>query len=205
MKNRAFTLAEMLICIVVMGLLAVATISNMKFQNFNDKKYVASAYKVVQEFQQASMEIISNDKESCPVGKFMADNEFQLVNSSGSSPSLTEIMEIFAKHMKIEKIGSSFCDNTTYCTKISKASNKITGARLPGEIYVGIEKYDKISDCPSYIDLNKKETITPAKDFNNNTIKCWGQLYVDADGSKGPNALGEDVYIFGLGENGLIY
>ena len=32
------------------------------------------------------VDIISNDKESRPVGKFMADNEFQLVNSSGSSP-----------------------------------------------------------------------------------------------------------------------
>ena len=35
------------------------------------------------------------------------------------------------------------------------------------------------------------------------TKKCWGELYIDTNGIDTPNTYGQDIFIYGLDENGI--
>lgn len=195
-KKQAFTLAEILICLVIIGFIALIMIKNVKTKDFTEKTYIASAFKAFESVQQASVKIRDSETESCPTGSFMVnvagDWEYTLVNSSGINANTEEVLNLYGNYLKFENIGINFCDYTSFCS-----DEEIKGAKLPGNMYIGFE-VTEIEDCPDYYMPNTATII-------NGSGKCWGKLYVDVDGTKGPNTLGKDVYVIGLNESGLAY
>lgn len=195
MKN-AFTLAEVLVCMVIIGILAIIMVQNVKTKDFTEKGYVANALKIIENVQQASLKIREIEKTNCPMASFMINImdtwEYALVNSSGNSASATDVINLYAKYLKFENKGLKFCDYTSYCS-----NDNIIGAKIPPGSYIGIE-ITSIANCPSYY-VPGSTTTTPGKG------KCWGKLYIDVDGNKGPNQHGKDVFVYGLNEIGIAY
>lgn len=197
--KKAFTLAEMMVCLIVMGILAVIMLLNIKPEMFNKKSNIASAYKAIDEFEKASQRIREKETDSVPSGNFMTrilgEYEYAIINEDGTKKDATQVLELFQKYMKIENIGEEFCDNTGFCS----SGDSHVGAKLTNDIHIGLDVLDTVEDCPI-----PKVPIDPDKTLPNRG-KCWAKLYVDTNGLKQPNEEGEDVFIFGLNEKGVAY
>lgn len=197
--KKAFTLAEIMVCISIMGILAVVMLLNIKPEMFNKKSNIASAYKAIDEFEKASQKMREKEKDAVPSGDFMTkilgEYEFAIINDDGTLKNATQVLELFQKYMKIENIGEDFCNNSGYCPE----GDSIVGAKLTSEIHVGLEVLENIEDCPIPKIPTDPDAVVPERG------KCWGKLYVDTNGKDQPNEEGEDVFIFGLNEKGVAY
>ncbi|MBQ8476127.1 type II secretion system protein [bacterium] len=217
MKLRAFTLAEILIVLMIIGVIAVLMLRNLRSDDFKEKTYIAKAYKAIDTFDQASSQIRDVESTNCPLGLLMYksgfnadgsyDFEIGVVNSSGNVVNAQEALDIYGEHVKFEKSGFSFCDYTKYC-EIQKAKGNdiepddIPGAKLPGDIYVGI-KMDGVIDCPNFYLPESNGVLTVRADMKGNMPKCWAKLFIDVNGVDGPNEEGKDIYIYGLDALGV--
>ncbi len=194
--KKAYTLAEVLMCMVIIGFLAIIMVRNIKTKDFTEKNYTANALKIIQNMQQASLKIRELEKENCPTESFMVSVldtwEYTLVDSSGNNLEAAEVIDLYGKYLKFEDSGFKFCDYTTYCS-----NDDIIGAKIAPESYIGIE-ITSIEDCPEYY-IPGSDATTAGKG------KCWGKLYIDVDGKKGPNTLGKDIFVYGLNETGVAY
>lgn len=201
MKKRAFTLVEILICLTVIGVLAVILISNLKIDRFNEKSLIAQGHKVMQSYDQASIKIREVETKKCPLASFIAqapgENSLGLVGADGEM-TLDEVYNLYGNYIKyVNPSKLSFCNNTTYCTTASLDDKTIAGAKLPTGAYVGIQLM-KIDTCPDYY-IPGENTIKKSSEL------CWAKLYVDANGKEEPNQLGKDIFIFGIGDQGVVH
>lgn len=210
MKNHAFTIAEVVIAMTIVGILAVLLLTTINNKSLDDKTSIAQAYKVLDSFEQASAKIRDMEPDKCPTGAFIAEvtgsYEFALINSDGTTMNTAQVYELYSKYLKFSNTSPiDFCANTGYCTLVNEAAeddedkidtNNIKGAKLPTGAYIGFE-VTGIADCPDYY-------LPEYEDIKTGEGKCWGKLYVDTNGTKEPNELGKDVFIFGLGEGGIV-
>ena len=211
MKRHGFTLIETVVVIIIIGILAGIMLTAIKGQNFSEKERTAKITKVLNFIEQANSSIIELENKQCPTGSFMIKPagatswEFSIYNPSGSAlASATEIVNLYEKYIKYETNVLNFCDYTNYCS-----NNAIIGAKVSGDIYFGIEKFTSISDCSSYRMPNEATDNPAPTKFNpktgtNDKVKCWGKLYIDINGTQDPNTYGDDVFIFNLGEYGIV-
>ncbi len=199
-KKNGFTLVEILICLILIGVLSAAMIANMKVKRFDDQTMLANIFKAVDAIDGATTKIIELETEKCPTGSLITNvtgtPTFTFVNNSGTNMTTNEVVDLYGNYLKYEETGFNFCDKTSYCTKASITdTDKIKGAKLPGDIYIGFEVTD-IIDCPNYY-LPNSSTETTGRG------KCWGKTYIDINGSEAPNELGKDVFIYGLNGKGI--
>lgn len=209
MFKKAFTLAELLIVFIIIGLISTIIFKNIRPDKMKDKEMVALAFKGIRAVEHAMSNVMEIDKVNCPMGTFLVKragtNDFtmQLKDNSGGSIDATEVANLFGKYIKYETAVGNFCNNTEYCS-----GSTIKGAKISGtNMYIGYEVFS-VTNCPSYR-LPNETTDTPAPTrYNKNTdtydtAKCWGKVYIDVNGIETPNTYGKDVFIFGMGENGI--
>ena len=121
-KKYAFTMIEILVVLVIIGVLSVVMLTNTKSENFKEKQIEASAYKVIEEFSQAANKIKESEPVQCPIGTFTAKIEastgvgasesFALYDSAGTTAaSAANVRDLFLKYIKAETI-DNFCTNS---------------------------------------------------------------------------------------------
>ncbi|MBQ4647071.1 MAG: type II secretion system protein [Candidatus Gastranaerophilales bacterium] len=211
MFKKAFTLAEILITMVIISIIALVLIQTLKPQKYYEQTNLANAYKAVEIINQATTQITSSEPTQCPTGTFTyklpgkTDVEFAILKSSGSSEAEVEdIVALFGNHIKYEADSLNFCDFTGFCN-----DSDIKGARIAGGIYIGFEKFSEVDDCPDYFTPGEATKISAPQKYNplTNTqspVQCWGKVYIDVNGTKGPDTEGQDVFVYGLGEFGIV-
>ncbi len=219
MKKLAFTIAELVICLMVIGVLAAVTISTMDTKNFYQKSYLASARKIINEFDQASLKIRDN-KDNCPEGVFIVD----ITNSSAEAVhtlNTGNIVGTYKRYTKILNESSNICSTATSNTSMCPSGATRPGGKLPSGAYIAFEIFSSLSTC-KYYDLEKmvqmqkdKETINMSTapmlsassriDTLSSKTKCWGRLWVDMNGKTAPNIEGQDVFGFYLGSQGVFH
>ncbi len=201
-KKQAFTLAEITIVLVIIGVLVALLVTSLKTGDIWEKSYMAQAYKAMINFDDVSSKIREIESTNVPTRSFiepvMDGYEFTIINSNGGNASSNDVYNLYKKYIRFTNSSAiNFCSNTTYCP-----GKNIPGGKLPSGAYIGIE-VTGIKDCPSYympVHKDKKDKELgqiPGKG------KCWGLLYVDANGTQAPNTLGRDIFVFGLDAAGV--
>lgn len=206
-KKNAFTLAEVLLALMIIGIVAACLARVMKSNNYKEKGNTLMAYKAIETVSSVSSQIRQTETEVLPTGKFMIKNaggtyEYAVLSTDGGGKlaPVTELAGMFGDYMKKDGSVINFCSVSGACS-----NNNIKGFRLPGDLYIGFELFSAPADCPSfYMPDNKTTAISAGKNFDGTTKKCWGKLYIDTNGAKGPNTLNEDYYVFGMDENGVV-
>ena len=225
MKNKAFTLAEILIVLVIIGVLAVIMMRNLRADNIKEKTYTAKAYKAILAFDQAAMQIRDINKTNCPMGKFIFssglksgstseyDYEIGLVNADKTVVNSQQALDIFGEEIKFTQTNLDFCNYSKYCENtnagIAEEEDKIKAGDIPaakmaGDVYVGIRVHD-IEDCPSFHFPQIENALSPKTKLDGGTPQCWATLYIDANGKDEPNVEGRDIYKFGLDALGVYH
>lgn len=121
-KKTAYTLAEVLICLVLVGFLFTLTSSNLRTDNFNRKARLANLYKAVSAVQEASAKIRDLEPEICPTGSFIekigvedSDATVAILDSTGAALTSQKIAEIFGKWIKFEIKDIDYCTYSKFC------------------------------------------------------------------------------------------
>ena len=220
MKKNAFTLAEILIVLIIMGIIAVMMIANIKSDGFSEKANIAKAYKVINAFDEAAGNIRDINNPKCPTGSFIYRDGKNANGTYGYSIGLVlpasnkeqAVLDIFGEFIKFEKTGLNFCDYTKYCDSVNASaasdSDKITNvpaAKFSKDIYAGIKILPAIENCPDFYLPESDVKLTPRTSIRDGAPKCWAKLYVDVNGIDAPNTLGKDVFVFGLDEFGVYH
>jgi len=221
-QKKAFTLAEAMVVIFLIGVLSVFMIKSAKNSKTDERERIAKAFKAIEAFDYASSQICELDA-NCPFGKFMVANKTKRSTSTGDDGKLkvtytytyaksvtvdssAALRNLYAKYIKFEKTYDDFCTYSGYCS-----SGAYPGGKISGDIHVGLELLSSISDCPNYYmpDPSGSEPSTPSEITVQDRLdtgakpKCWGKLYIDVNGTDAPNTLGKDVFVFGLDEKGV--
>lgn len=213
--KKAFTLIEVVICITILGIIAIVMLKSISDQNFNEKEYALKAHKAIRLIDEASAQIIQSESEWLPTGAFMTKStgswEYAVCTAPSSCTTLassSQIINLFRRYIKFENTYPGTYKNFYTGYDIPDGSS---GGIIQGKIYVGFENNanNTIKACPDevYIPTSEQKNGTDfvvSSTIDTSNKNCWGKVYIDTNGNKGPNELGKDIYVFGMGEFGIV-
>ncbi|MBR6163367.1 type II secretion system protein [bacterium] len=172
---NAFTLAEVLITLVIIGVIAAITVPTL-MNKTNNQEYVSRLKKAYSTMSQATNLIIAEE------GTAQADK-------GGWADSGNHIYELYKKHLNNAKECGAFsnCYNGNY--------KKLSGPDYPWE-WRSIGDMHKLilSDGTQIIFEHDNAACESFGVFEN---RCM-QIIIDVNGNKKPNKLGRDAFYFVL-------
>lgn len=184
MRQKAFTLAEVLITLGIIGVIAAMTIPTL-IQNTQKEQYITSLKKAYAQLNQAMAQVINDYNCSGNI----------VCTGLGSSALATELSQKF-KTIKYCGTGLNECFSVGYVTDWSwyyDGSNKNTGSNLSGG-YKFITT-DGISYNINYYGFcNDNSALATG-----NMSQMCGWIAIDTNGLKGPNNFGRDLWEFWIG------
>lgn len=212
--KSAFTLAELMLAMVIVGFLAVCLMRTLQTNEYKEKQNILTVHKAIETINDAAGEIRQIETEVLPAGQFMTkivgnsarngNYSFAVLNASGNIANSSEVAALFGDYMKKDiQTGNNgivdFC-NATYASGACNDTDKdadIKGYKIPGSLYVGFKLYGNTSNkCPSPFYLpNKSGNPEKVTVVNNSTMfdgtlktkQCWGELHIDTNGPDLPN------------------
>lgn len=174
MKNKAFTLAEVLVTLMIIGVIASITIPTLK-KTSDEKAYVAGALKAYSELS-AATKSLKRTEGPIPMWSLYATGE-PVVDIMNKYKKIMPSVGVPPKSYTIQTLNN---EATDFGNNFSNSKATITAA--DGSIYslLGVN-----ANCP----VAYKGTA------------CFMML-VDVNGSKDPNMIGVDVFAFNILRNG---
>lgn len=178
MKKAGFTLAELLITFVVVGIIAVMTIP-LLITRTNEQETVVTVKKAYSILSQAYEKIITD--ESTIVPSELGNNETEATENFG---------KIFAKHLNVIQNCGTSANSKCFANETYK--------------YLNGSEWGNLSSFTEYkLRLNDGMSLY----FHvYNTYNSWGEspmlknaygfINIDTNGDKKPNTLGKDVFTF---------
>ena len=178
MIKKGFTLAEVLITLVIIGVIAAMTIPTL-INKTNNQEYVNRLFKTYSTLSQG-LNSIWNNNDTSPGDYTM----FHTVN----------YIDEFAKIGSIQKK----CNTIQACTGVSVSSRyKFLNNNVFASLTDGKTVITSDGQLISYVILTSGATIYLSAENQEKTI---GRFFVDVNGEKGPNKLGIDAYYLYLVE-----
>jgi prepilin-type N-terminal cleavage/methylation domain-containing protein len=181
MRIKAFTLAEILITLLIIGVVASLVIPNL-INDIQDQQYKVAWKKAYAEISQATARV-------------MSDNGGTLINFC-STLNTSCIVNNFSQYLSTTKICQS---NTGGACMDGKYS-------LLGNSYFANSAIMDVNSSVFYLSNGSSLLIRwHSQDctFSINSNRC-GWMLIDTNGSKGPNIAGKDVYAISIHQNKII-
>ena len=180
---RGFTLAEVLITLVIIGVIASMTIPTL-MNNTNKQEYVSKLKKTYSTFAQATNRIIS--EQGMPRGDI-----------GGWATDSDNVAALYKKHLSNAKEclnGQGCFENVVY-----KNLNGSNFKNLDADSNANYRKFI-LADGTSV--LIGRVTQSCGQNWDGKSDDCF-QIYVDINGAKKPNKAGHDLYSFVVKSDGL--
>ena len=191
MKKHAFTLSEVLISLVIIGVIAAVTVPAL-MNNTNNHQYKSALKKNFSVLSQAFRLAYGYNYDD------FRDWEYEQ-----SADCTQSVYEKISKYLYVQKV----CGRSSGCWKTPKAKNGTT-AQYATSNGLSRENYAFVlNDGTSVaLDIWAKSNTSKYLGVTDNLILDSANLViaVDVNGVKKPNTTGKDVYIFVLTENGLV-
>ncbi len=175
MKNKAFTLAEVLMTLVILGVIASMTIPSLKKVS-DEKAYVAGALKAYSELSSATKSLKRTEGPISMWTSYSSDNAASDVMKKYKT--IMPSVGVPSDSYKIQTLNNE--DSSLGAGTFSNSNTTITAA--DGAIY----NLAFVNDCNSL----------------KATSKACFRMVVDVNGAKDPNMIGVDVFAFDVMRNG---
>lgn len=187
MKKKAFTLAECLITLGIIGIVAAMTLPSL-IQKNEERVTVTKVKKFYSVMSQALQFAIA---ENGTVDEWVYGQTGVAASAEGN----TSFANYFKKHIKVSKD----CGPTHGCLAdvIYKHLNE-----FPFNNYDTTEHYKMILADGTYLWI--KGNYTNCTHPDNATPNVCGLLWIDVNGKKAPNQLGRDTFVFYIRKNAII-
>ncbi len=190
---RGFTLAEVLITLGIIGVVAALTIPVL-MNNYQKSEYVTKLKKFYSQFNQASTLLTqdyncSNNLKCTGLFEYISEETPEEERDASESERIYKIAKEFAKKFKLARDCSSE-ETIENCQGI-----------VSSEWYDGSNPEDYTSDYHFITADGTSVLIDPSGDCHyDEDIKMehCGSVQVDVNGAKGPNFWGRDIFAFHL-------
>ena len=192
-KFNAFTLAEVLITLGVIGVVAAMTMPTL-IRNYRDKETVVALKKINTEMSQAlSMAITKHgDVKDWGMDEFVNSGESDTGNEIDDNSNLGDVPRTKAKYIVDELKLLKDCGRSEggcfYSQNIMQLDNK----NIDRNIEKRTRYYKVILANGTMLALSGGTEIN-----DDGTFEIW----VDVNGNKKPNTLGKDVFMFEIKDN----
>ena len=187
-KFRGFTLAEVLITLVIVGVIASMTIPTL-MNNTNKQEYVSRLKKTYSIMAQATNRIIA--EEGNPRGDI-----------GGWATSTEAVYNMYKKHLSLSKDCGSGADCFEKMTSDNNFYKKLNGNSYYSASFTTNDQFYKVITADGaqiLFAFNYPDCAYTT--FNANNV-C-NEMRIDINGEKKPNQWGKDLFIFVLKEDGL--
>ena len=179
-KSKGFTLAEVLITLGIIGVVAAITMPTL-INNYREKATVNKVKKFYSMISQAYLLSVKDNGHA----------------DSWDISSSTQLASYFKPYLKIQKD----CNTTSGCLGYTEPVKKLNNTDF--------DNYDISSSFYKMILMDNSVLLIRRLDENCNSsagsyvnIVC-GEIFYDINGSKTPNILGKDVFVFLLLSEGV--
>ena len=199
MKNKAFSLVESVLVIIIIGVLGVVILNVLRPNDIKIETLKKLANSVYIQIEFATKSILAKNTNNYTFLRLRDESgEFSIA----SSESLSRFLELYKKNLignsrkTIDATYSStdLTDGTTTLTDIKPAS--FSGFILKNGTYFGVQLHNNCETTVDYI----YDPSTIEKRTQENTC---GLIFFDLNAHELPNLLGVDQYILGLGKFGV--
>lgn len=174
---NGFTLAEVLITLVIIGVIAAMTIPTL-MKNTQKQELISGLKKAQSVLQQAAVNM-AQINDSSP-------GDYSFLNNSDFIDELVKVTNVIKK-----------CNNTTACFGTNLYGGNVYKNLGGNATTITDGKSAVLADGQMITYLKLESHHSPAfgltTEDQNNTI---GRIAIDINGSKGPNVLGRDVFFF---------
>ncbi|MBQ4647032.1 MAG: type II secretion system protein [Candidatus Gastranaerophilales bacterium] len=203
-KFKAFTLAEALVTLVIIGVIASITIPQLMVENPTKKGWDTMAEKVAGNVMQATTEILIYDAGLDDFTRLKVDDTIFSVEDADATPKMAKLFSKYLANVanKIDLTSDYFTkdlidyDKNSTGKKLSEAYSDFfyanDGVIMGFKFYGGCTNTEPNTNPPTY-----------RKKYSVNNI-C-GSIFYDVNGYKKPNKLGSDQYIIPVGKRGIKY
>ena len=214
-KRCAFTLAEVLITLGVIGVVAAMTLPSL-IADYKEKELVTRAKRSYSVIMNA-INAYNADNES------LGDNSTLMDYSKTSEEIITEFSKYFNGAVLCKQNGKQKC-NLSYKIKLLEAQNDGEGKNQTSSMFsdaillsdgsiVGLWRettspgscYYEFTHCDTDTDGNYIKNPDGSCQSTDYTSNRCGRIMVDTNGNKGPNRFGSDVFIFQVGQNKITF
>ena len=176
LKSAAFTLAEVLVTLGIIGVVSAMTVPTL-IQNYQRQSYVTQLHKVYNEMSQAVL-------------KYQTDKNAVNLREAGLG-SQTEVNNFIHNYFKVVKD----CGSDIPSCFASGNYRKLDGVKYPN--------YDNANDNQNSYILASGAAIG-VQAFSDASRNIVMQIAVDTNGKKGPNIVGRDFFAMYVYNNGVI-
>ena len=206
-RLKAFTLSEVLITLVIIGVIAAITVPNI-IQSSQDKE-LHSMYK-------KNISVIENALNLAQVEEgTIGDNSVVFIPSNGNNASY-ESAKRFAKYLNVAKIcknqNENGCSGAFYKTTAANSDDGRIPTDMPRLILADGSIYTiaQFETCDTMIDTCAVDEFGHCKkDENGNDIqgakyeRPCANIYIDVNGAKAPNKMGKDSFLASIWKNSI--
>ena len=181
--KKAFTMAEAILVMTILGIIATIMITSLKPAQFKDKGFSIMANKVLSEIDTAVTQILVNDSK---YGKLTNLMDEDIMFSFSESDKADNLENLFKKYLTTtrKEVDDTYCaqDTTFYFA-------------LKDGACMGV-KMGEVDAAP---------TIFPGEDTTTSVVAQYGTIRFDINGVEEPNVAGKDQFLLPIGAEGIEY
>ena len=193
----AFTMAEAIIVMTILGIIATIMITNLKPSEFRDKGLQIQAKKVLQQLDTATQQIMINNTQNGKLTTIYIPNSTTQFSYNDSSRK-NDLLVLYKKYLTISR---KPCTNKADCgtcgVLLSKNPKRPTAYLKDGACFSitgGTTEYDTIFPGES--------KMTPAENLTDGIL---GYIDFDINGLDEPNKYGKDIFVVPINQDGIFY
>ncbi len=199
MKKHAFTLAEQMIVLILVGIIASAVTVVVRPANISNEALKKAGKSLFVQVEFATKQMVARNARNNTLTRMVdASGEFSIASTSSLDRMLAlykkNLMGLRSATLETNYAALKLTDGTTTLSSLSASSFK--GFTLKNGAYFGVKLNGNCTTEITYI----YDPSTP--ELRNKKNTC-GIIFIDINAENSPNQLGYDQYILALGKRGI--
>jgi len=189
MKKRAFTMAEAVLVMTILGIIATIMITTLKPAEFKEKGLSVLAKKVMGEIDTATTQILLNNSSDGTMAHIYQSGTSTLFSATTTTATVSNHLgTLYKKYLTATR---KACNSDATCKACNNYNNKFF---LKDGVCIGIS-----TGKPSAA----VNTWFPGETTYTNEQPNYGLIFFDVNGIDEPNTLGKDQFLMPLGVEGI--
>ena len=184
--KKAFTMAEAILVMTILGIIATIMITTLKPAEFKEKGLKVLAKKVLSEIDTATTQIMVNNTKLGTMDTLVTANGANFT-WAGNQASILDYYKKYLTTIRTEVPTTSYC-------RTGDAAYGATAAYLKDGACIGI-----------YSTAVTTNTIFPGETTYQSSSATQGLIIFDTNGEEEPNTVGKDRFVMPVGVEGIMY
>ena len=193
MKKNAFTMAEVILVMVILGIIATIMITTLKPQSSKDQGLAIQAKKVVSELDGAASRILMNDTKLGNFTELVDPTDKTKDFSTSTTGNGAKLGQLFKKYLTATR---TQCKDAT-CPCFGQGEENGGGN---SEFF--LKDGTRVAIKTGLVDV---DSIFPGESDSVSGTASNGFIFIDINGAEEPNALSKDQFYIPLGTEGINY